>query len=153
MFLLEKQLADFAAAHRITGGYQGKCRNLHGHNYAIRITLAAKDLNDYGFVMDFGDINQHFDGWLKAHLDHSTIISEEDEVLLKFVKEHQQKYLLLNNGKTTSVENLTLFIYEQFAHILGQLNEQHERNIVLYSVTINETATSQATYSPYGIAK
>ena len=31
----------FAAAHNLRG-YQGKCENLHGHNYKLRVTLAGE---------------------------------------------------------------------------------------------------------------
>ena len=45
----------FSAAHQIRG-HTGGCENLHGHNYRVRIHLAASELNDLGMVMDFADL-------------------------------------------------------------------------------------------------
>jgi 6-pyruvoyltetrahydropterin/6-carboxytetrahydropterin synthase len=42
----------FAAAHNLRN-YQGKCENLHGHNYKVRVTLAGKELDSTGLLYDF----------------------------------------------------------------------------------------------------
>ncbi|MBX9706042.1 MAG: 6-carboxytetrahydropterin synthase, partial [Gammaproteobacteria bacterium] len=39
MYVIKKQLDTFSAAHRLTKGYQGKCKDLHGHDYQVEITL------------------------------------------------------------------------------------------------------------------
>ncbi|MEL7059491.1 MAG: 6-carboxytetrahydropterin synthase QueD [Acidobacteriota bacterium] len=53
----------FAAAHFIPG-HPGKCANLHGHNYRVRVHLAAEELDSLGMVVDFA--------WLKATLGELT---------------------------------------------------------------------------------
>ena len=45
----------FAAAHFIPG-HPGKCKNLHGHNYRVRVVLAADRLDELGMVIDFADL-------------------------------------------------------------------------------------------------
>ncbi|RMH22460.1 MAG: 6-carboxytetrahydropterin synthase QueD [Acidobacteria bacterium] len=45
----------FAAAHRIDG-HAGPCRHLHGHNYRVRVRLAADRLDALGMVVDFADL-------------------------------------------------------------------------------------------------
>jgi len=45
----------FSAAHSIRG-HTGGCENLHGHNYRVRIHLAAEALDELGMVMDFADL-------------------------------------------------------------------------------------------------
>lgn len=42
----------FSAAHRLRE-YQGKCENLHGHNWKVRVVVSAKELDRVGMVMDF----------------------------------------------------------------------------------------------------
>jgi len=47
----------FAAAHRLRE-YRGKCENLHGHNYRVRVVIQADRLDGLGMVMDFGDVKR-----------------------------------------------------------------------------------------------
>ncbi len=42
----------FAAGHALRG-YKGKCENVHGHNYRIRVTLQGEKLNSIGLLVDF----------------------------------------------------------------------------------------------------
>lgn len=45
----------FSAAHAIRGHTRG-CQNLHGHNYRIRVHVAAEELDELGMVIDFADL-------------------------------------------------------------------------------------------------
>ena len=45
----------FAAAHRIEG-HAGECRNLHGHNYRVRVCVGAETLDEIGMVLDFAEL-------------------------------------------------------------------------------------------------
>ena len=44
--------ADFSAAHFLSH-YQGKCENLHGHNYRVRLWAKGRDLGEEGMLADF----------------------------------------------------------------------------------------------------
>lgn len=44
--------ADFAAAHFLRD-YNGKCENLHGHNYKVLAHVRGKNLNEGGMLLDF----------------------------------------------------------------------------------------------------
>jgi 6-pyruvoyltetrahydropterin/6-carboxytetrahydropterin synthase len=58
----------FEAAHFLRG-YQGKCENVHGHRYTIRVRLKAAQLNEIGLVYDFTDMKRHLKDIL-GKLDH-----------------------------------------------------------------------------------
>ena len=50
----------FEAAHALYG-YDGKCKNIHGHNYNLFVTVIGVPVNEstnvkYGMVMDFSDL-------------------------------------------------------------------------------------------------
>ena len=47
----------FAAAHNLRG-YKGKCENLHGHNYKVRVTLSGKEVDSVGLLYDFVHLKQ-----------------------------------------------------------------------------------------------
>ena len=42
----------FSSGHALRE-YQGKCENVHGHNYRVRVTLAGPQLNRIGLLVDF----------------------------------------------------------------------------------------------------
>jgi 6-pyruvoyltetrahydropterin/6-carboxytetrahydropterin synthase len=46
---------SFSAAHQIRG-HTGGCENLHGHNYRVRVHVAARELDALGMVIDFADL-------------------------------------------------------------------------------------------------
>src|SRR5580704_11757246 len=60
--------ATFAAAHSLRG-YQGKCENLHGHNYRVRLTVAGKELDKIGLLQDFTVLKRVLRGVVNQ-LDH-----------------------------------------------------------------------------------
>ena len=60
----------FSAAHRLRN-YNGKCENLHGHNYTVELTVRGEGLVD-GMLMDFAQLKQKLDSVLKI-LDHGYI--------------------------------------------------------------------------------
>jgi 6-pyruvoyltetrahydropterin/6-carboxytetrahydropterin synthase len=45
----------FAAAHAIRG-HRGECARLHGHNYRVRVHVAAGELDAVGMVVDFAEL-------------------------------------------------------------------------------------------------
>jgi len=61
---------EFSASHVLNGLPPGhQCGRLHGHNYAVEVCLASDRLDDYGFVVDYGELGQ-FKKWLDAEVDH-----------------------------------------------------------------------------------
>lgn len=59
---------QFSAAHQLRG-YQGKCENLHGHNWKVEVTIASEKLDDLGMVIDFKELKQRV-GRVLEELDH-----------------------------------------------------------------------------------
>jgi 6-pyruvoyltetrahydropterin/6-carboxytetrahydropterin synthase len=80
---------EFDAGHRIPD-HQSQCRHLHGHRYAIEITLSGEVIDaagaaENGMVMDFSHVKQlakqHLvDGW-----DHSFLAYRGDELITAFL--------------------------------------------------------------------
>ncbi len=48
---------DLSAAHAIRGHTRG-CQDLHGHNYRVRVHVAAGELDRLGMVIDFADLKE-----------------------------------------------------------------------------------------------
>ncbi len=61
----------FAAGHALRN-YRGKCENVHGHNYRVRVTVAGDRLDETGLLVDFLDVNRLIGGVVE-YLDHQFI--------------------------------------------------------------------------------
>ena len=60
----------FAAAHQLKG-YDGDCRNLHGHNYSVVVTVHASELNNVGIALDFKKLKKCLDEVIEAYDHHN----------------------------------------------------------------------------------
>jgi 6-pyruvoyltetrahydropterin/6-carboxytetrahydropterin synthase len=68
---------EFDAAHRVTR-HESKCRNLHGHRYAVEITVEADGLDECGRVVDFGEVKSIVGTWIDERWDHGTLLHPDD---------------------------------------------------------------------------
>lgn len=87
--------SHIAAAHYLRG-YEGPCKELHGHTWKIEVTLQSETLNEIGLVVDFKDVKCKLEKFLKP-LDHVCLND------LEFFK--------VNNPST---ENIAKYIFENF---------------------------------------
>ena len=58
----------FPAGHSLRN-YHGKCEDLHGHNYKVRVILAGKELDSTGLLYDFVHLKRVIQEVI-ASLDH-----------------------------------------------------------------------------------
>jgi 6-pyruvoyltetrahydropterin/6-carboxytetrahydropterin synthase len=115
----------FAAAHNLRG-YKGKCENLHGHNYKVRVTLSGKEVDSIGLLYDFVHLKQVIQSVIRS-LDH------------KYLNE-LPPFDVLN----PSAENIARYIYDQAAKQLHQAPNGAE----VSSITVWESDVTAATYRP-----
>jgi 6-pyruvoyltetrahydropterin/6-carboxytetrahydropterin synthase len=62
---------SFSAAHQLRG-YGGKCESLHGHNWRVRVSARAKELDHLGMVVDFKLLKSSL-GEVLEQLDHQML--------------------------------------------------------------------------------
>ncbi len=80
---------EFDSGHRIPN-HDGQCRHLHGHRYAIEVTLTGEVADhpgkaDDGMVLDFGDIKKLTNQYVVDLWDHAFLVAKEDEGLVAFL--------------------------------------------------------------------
>ena len=114
----------FAAGHALRN-YKGKCENVHGHNYRVRITIQGDQLDSTGLLVDFLDVKRLIGG-VVDYLDHQFIndLPPFDEL-------------------NPSAENIAKYFYDQ---VNGGLTT--EVPVRVAAVQIWETDTSSALYRP-----
>ena len=66
---------NFAAAHFLVN-YHGKCENLHGHNYRVRVFAEGEGLDGGGMLLDFGILKKNLKTVLDR-IDHSLLNENE----------------------------------------------------------------------------
>ncbi|GHT47462.1 6-carboxy-5,6,7,8-tetrahydropterin synthase [Endomicrobiia bacterium] len=100
---------SFSSAHRLRE-YKGKCENLHGHNWKVKITFCGTELNSQGMLIDFSDIKKHL-GKIISYLDHKFLneiapfdkINPTAENIASFILE-QLKLVETKDAKAFEVE-------------------------------------------------
>ena len=80
---------EFDAGHRIPN-HNSLCKHLHGHRYAIEITLAGdiittEGLPEQGMVMDFTDVKRIAQEQLVDAWDHAFLVYRGDTVVCNFL--------------------------------------------------------------------
>jgi 6-pyruvoyltetrahydropterin/6-carboxytetrahydropterin synthase len=80
---------EFDAGHRIPD-HQSQCRHLHGHRYAIEITLAGSVLDvaglpESGMVMDFSRVKQLAKDHVIDAWDHAFLAYRGDTAVIEFL--------------------------------------------------------------------
>ena len=70
----------FETGHALYG-YDGKCRNVHGHSYKLSVTVIgtpSADTNDvkFGMVIDFKDLKKIVKGEIVDQFDHTTVFNK-----------------------------------------------------------------------------
>lgn len=104
------RVCQFDAAHRIVG-HEGKCKNLHGHRFAVHFYAESIELDSLGRVVDFSKIKKILGDWIDLNWDHNIIIWREDSNLPWILKcEHDKKPFITNFNPTA--ENLAKYLFE-----------------------------------------
>ena len=107
MFQVSREI-DFCYGHRLLN-YEGKCRNLHGHNGRAVITIESEQLDHRGMVLDFSDIKKVVSTWIDDHLDHRMILHRDDPAV-PFLEDLKEPLHLIDTNPTA--ENIARLIYE-----------------------------------------
>ena len=82
---------DFSAAHFLRE-YHGKCEQLHGHNYRVRVHVGADELDAEGLVVDLAALKAALREVIEP-LDHTCLNELEPFAELNPSLEHLARYI------------------------------------------------------------
>lgn len=114
---------SFAAGHALRG-YKGKCENVHGHNYKVRVTVGGEKLNSIGLLIDFSDLRAAVRA-LAERFDHQFLNDVEP-----FTEANP------------SAENLACYLGTELQR------KFQDQGLRVSNVTVWETDTTSASYRP-----
>lgn len=135
---------EFETGHALYG-YDGKCRNVHGHSYKLFVTVIGSPIQDpnhtkYGMVIDFKDLKQIVETEIVDKFDHATVFNKNTpHVELAKVLADRGHHVLLVDYQPTS-EMMIL----DFARII---KTKLPEDIELKSLRLQETASSYAEWN------
>ena len=98
----------FSYGHRLLD-HPGKCASLHGHNGVVEIELSGSQLDSLGMLIDFAEVKTLINSWIEEHLDHRTILKEDDP-LAEVLNKAGEKLFLMDRNPTA--ENLAWLIFK-----------------------------------------
>ena len=99
---------------------KGHCSFVHGYGRYIRLTFEASELDERGWVMDFGDLKD-VKKWIESEWDHRVLIAADDP-LLSDLQELESKggiYLnVLDDGYYPGIEESCRYLYDKLNPIV-----------------------------------
>ena len=132
---------SFETGHALYG-YDGKCRNVHGHSYKLRVTVIGEPIADssnvkFGMVIDFTDLKKIVLEEVVDVFDHATVFNKNTPHI-ELAKELQDRghHVILVDYQPTS-ENMVIDFAEKIKHRLP-------KGLELYSLRLQETDSSYA---------
>ncbi len=135
------KLFTFETGHALYG-YDGKCKNVHGHSYKLAVTVIGKPITDtnaikLGMVIDFGDLKRIVNTEIVDVFDHATVFNKNTPhaELGEELQKRGHEVILLNYQPTS--ENMVIDFAEKIKNRLPE-------NIQLHSLRLSETESSYA---------
>jgi len=131
---------SFEAAHAL-GGYDGPCREIHGHSYRLFVTIKGEPSTDpmnpkQGMVMDFGVLKKIVHEEIISRFDHALVLrSTADKELLKLLTAQFDNLIEVDYQPTC--ENML----DDFSR---RITSRLPEGVTLYSLCLHETASSYA---------
>ena len=132
---------NFETGHALYG-YDGKCRNVHGHSYKLSVTVIGRPITDtshvkLGMVIDFGDLKKIVKEDIVDVFDHATVFNKNTPhvELAKELTDRGHNVILADYQPTS--ENMVI----DFAK---KIKSRLPDNISLFSLKLQETDTSFA---------
>lgn len=132
---------NFETGHALYG-YDGKCRNVHGHSYKLAVTVIGKPITDkqhvkFGMVIDFSDLKTIVKEEIVDQFDHATVFNKNTpHIELANELKNRGHHVILVDYQPTS----EMMIIDFAQRIQARL----PKNIELYSLKLRETETAYA---------
>ncbi|MBS3737513.1 6-carboxytetrahydropterin synthase QueD [Mesohalobacter halotolerans] len=131
----------FEMAHALHG-YDGKCKNIHGHSYKLDVCVIGEPIEDSshpkcGMVIDFGDLKHIVKSEIVDKLDHAIMLNTNSphQNLAQELQSSGHKIVEVNYQPTS--ENMV-------ADFAETIKAKLDKNLRLHSLKLRETETAFA---------
>jgi len=97
-----------SCGHRLSK-HPGLCKNFHGHNLKIEVTVSSRDLDENDMVIDFSNLKNAIHE-IVSDWDHALFLNVNDEEWVNFMKQKEMKILLVPGEPTAERMCLELLV-------------------------------------------
>lgn len=131
----------FETGHALYG-YDGKCRNVHGHSYKLAVTVIGTPIDQlghvkHGMVIDFGDLKKIIKEEIVEPFDHATVFNKNTPhvELAKELSDRGHDVILVDYQPTSEM---------MIIDFADKIKKRLPDNIQLHHLRLRETETSYA---------
>lgn len=132
---------DFETGHALHG-YDGKCRNVHGHSYKLYVTVIGTPIQDpnhvkNGMVIDFTDLKTIVKSEVEDVFDHATVFNKNTPhvELAKELSDRGHNVILVDYQPTSEM---------MIIDFADKIKKRLPDHIELFSLRLQETSSSFA---------
>ena len=130
---------EFDAGHRIPS-HESQCRHLHGHRYAIEITLSGDVIRRHGqpnegMVMDFSEVKRIAQATVVDAWDHAFLADRSDQAIITFLAQIPGNKTVIVDAPPTA-ENLAALAFRLLDAAYG---DEYGNHLRLERVRLYET--------------
>ena len=142
-FTCQKIYRDIPLGHRqpLHGGH---CSFIHGHNWEVQITFESNELDENGFVIDFGELH-YIKDWIDENLDHACAFSANDPHRDKIEELRELKLIKPLFIERASCEGVAKHLFETFDELV---RSNSEGRAWITRIHLLEDSKNSATYLP-----
>lgn len=132
---------NFETAHALYG-YDGKCKNIHGHSYKLYVTLKGSpnqnsDDPKFGMVIDFGDIKRIVREEIVHYFDHAILLNVNSPHKELGEKLEKEGHKVIFTEYQPSCENMLI-------DMVNRVKNYFKDSISIHAMRLHETETSYA---------
>jgi len=125
MYAIAKEF-EFSASHQLNNlPFDHQCARLHGHNYKVIVELISLNLDEAGFIIDYGELN-FIKEYIDNNLDHK----------------HLNDFFHFN----PTAEKMSKFLYKEIEQMIKERFGDYD---ILNKVSVKETDKTIASYYEY----
>lgn len=155
MITCSKIYKDIPFAHR-QHNHDGHCSMIHGHNWTFKFTFAARELDENGFVIDFGKLGWLKD-WINILFDHKLVLNADDphiDFLTLALDPHKQPHTKTQPKTFASItrvpncgaEGIAMYLLQMVDELLErQTKDRNQGRVYCVKVKVSEDSKNSAT--------
>src|SRR5690606_1078210 len=132
---------SFETGHALYG-YDGKCKNVHGHSYKLFVTVIGSPIDDKhnvrnGMVIAFTDLKKNVKEEIVDVFDHATVFNKNTPhiELAQELKDRGHHVILVDYQPTSE---------KMVIDFMKKIKSRLPQNIELFSLRLQETDSSFA---------
>jgi 6-pyruvoyltetrahydropterin/6-carboxytetrahydropterin synthase len=132
---------SFETGHALYG-YDGKCKNIHGHSYQLFVTVIGKPISNsehvkFGMVIDFSDLKKIINEEIVNVFDHATVFNKNTPhvELAKELSDRGHDVILVDYQPTSEM---------MVIDFVQKIKNRLPNTIKLHALKLQETTTCYA---------